>query len=38
MASPLFCERLSDDLGLELLLDVHLAQPPILLFPNRPGF
>ena len=32
MASPLFCESLGDDLRLELLLDVHLAQAPVLLF------
>jgi hypothetical protein len=30
MASPLFCERLRHDLGLELLLDVHPSQSPVL--------
>ena len=30
MASIFFCERLRYDLGLDLLLDVHLAQPGIL--------
>src|SRR5690606_13604122 len=32
MASALFCESLRDDLRLDLLLDVHLAQSPVLLF------
>src|SRR5690606_25081258 len=30
MASPLFFKRLRHDLGLELLLNIHLAQPGVL--------
>jgi hypothetical protein len=32
MASPLFFERLRDDLNLELFLKVHLLQTTVLLF------
>ena len=29
MASPRFCERLLDDLGLEALVSVHLLRAPV---------
>jgi len=32
MASPLFFKRLRHDLGLELLLQVHLLETPVLFF------
>lgn len=32
MASPLFLQGLSDDLGLEPLFGIHLFEPPVLVF------
>lgn len=32
MASPLFLERLLDDLRLQALFGVHLLEPPVLVF------
>jgi hypothetical protein len=32
MASPLFCQCLRHNFGLELFFDVHLLEPTILLF------
>jgi hypothetical protein len=32
MASPLFCGGLGNDLGLELLLQIHLLEAPVLVF------